>query len=264
MLTTLIPVLLIIVVASVLIHTLIRMFNGRLQLPPIFPNNKKAKALLLIAFSILIIAAPFVYIFYDSNRMDHDLAEDIESGAIKLYRVDAIADTHEVDIPGGITSVIYKNLKIRPVDDTFGLTTYQIETTQFEDISQITKPSVGFIRMHEALGTSATYEANLRRERRDYKKTETPHGTAFTYEELTSSGKTDSYLDNDPETGRFIYTLFIKNSDYQLLISTTYQGQKDLSVRWSPLIDREYALKLSELIINNLQIPDTLELGIVN
>lgn len=261
MLTILIPILLIIVVAGVLIHTLIRMFNGQLQLPLIFPNNKKARALLLIAFAILVTATPFVYIFYDSYRMDHDLAEDIKSGSIKLYRVEAINDTHEVDIPGGITSVIYKNLKIRPVDDTFGLTTYQIETTEFENVTQITKPSVGFIRIHKALGNSATHEANLKKERQDYKKTETPYGTAFTYEELTSSGKTNSYLDNDPETGRFIYALFVKNSDYQLLISTTYQGQKDLSVRWSPLIDREYALKLSELIINNLQIPDTLELG---
>lgn len=262
MLTILIPVLLIIVVAVVLIYTLIRMLNGQVQLPLIFSNNKKAKALLLIIFAVFITGAPFAYIFYDSSRMNNNLAEDIKSGAITLYRVDAVTDTHEVDIPGGITSVIYKNLKIVPGEkDTFGLTTHQIVTTQFENIAQITKPSVGFIRTHKALGNSATYEANLKKERRVYNKTETPYGTAFTYEELTSSGKTNSYLDNDPETGRFIYTLFIKNSDYQLLISTTYQGQKDLSVRWSPLIDREYALKLSELIINNLQIPDTLEFG---
>ncbi len=254
--------LLIIVVGVLLIYTLIRMLNGKLQLPLIFPNNKKVKALLLISFAILVTAAPFVYIFHDSSRMDNNLAEDIKSGAVKLYRVDAIADTHEVDIPGGITSVIYKNLKIVPgEEDAFGLTTHQIVSTQFENIAQITKPSVGFIRIHKALGNSTVYEANLKKERRDYNKTETPYGTAFAYEELTSSGKTNSYLDNDPETGRFMYTLFINNSDYQLLISTTYQGQKDLSVRWSPLIDREYALKLSELIINNLQIPDTLELG---
>ena len=155
-----------------------------------------------------------------------------------------------------------KNLKIKSGDkDAFSLTTHQIETTEFENITQITKPSVGFIRINKALGNSAVYEASLKKERKEYKKTETPYGTAFAYEELTSSGKTSSYADNDPETGRFLFTLFIKNSDYQLLISTTYQGQKDLSVRWSPLIDREYALKLSELIINNLQISDTLVLG---
>lgn len=262
MLTILIPILLIIVVAVVVIYTLIRMLNGQLQLPLIFPNNKRAKALLLITFAILVTAAPFAYIFYDSSRMDNSLEEDIKSGAIKLYSVAATTDTNKVDIPGGITTAIYKNLKIVPDEkDTFGLTTHQIVTTQFENIAQITKPSVGFIRIHKALGNSAVYEANLKKERKEYKKTETQYGTSFSYEELTSSGKTNNYADNDPETGRFIFTLFIKNSDFQLLISTAYQGQKDLSVRWSPLIDREYALKLSELIINNLQIPDTLELG---
>lgn len=262
MLTILIPILLIIVVAVVLIYTLIRMLHGQLPLPLIFPNNKKARVLLLIAFVILITAAPFVYIFYDSYRMNHNLEADIKSGVITLYRVSTTTDTHHVTVPGGIATMIYKNLKILPGEkDVFGFTTHQIVSTQFEHITQITKPSVGYIRLHQAFGNSAMYEAKLKKERKDYKKTETPFGIAFTYEELTSSGKTNSYLDNDSETGRFLFILFIKNSDYQLLISTTYRGQNDLRVRWSPLIDREYALQLSELIINNLQIPDPLEPG---
>lgn len=213
------------------------------------------KKLLIVSalFPIVLMAATFVFLFSFSSAAQKRLAEEVRSGVLTIHKVSE-ANTSETKTESfkdaaGTTylsfDVFSDNLFAEQKDADI-----TIRTKEFEGLNQMKQDSVGFVRFlrHGSILPDANeHEARLKKEGEKYTRTETALGTVFEIDER------DTY----PNSGRYLYKLYFKDSDYSMLISVSYNSEEDLRVRYSPVVSREYAKKLYDLITSTVKVDPT-------
>lgn len=204
-------------------------------------------------FPLVVLVSFFVFLSSFSSNARNKLADDIKTGALIVYKVDGTGTSRtqtetfkdNTGIPYLSFNIFADNLYTEQKDADI-----IIRTKEFEGNSQIKRDSVGFVwflRHGNLLLDAQGREAKLKEKGAKYTKTETAIGTVFETEEK------DTY----PNSGRFLYQIYFANNDYAMLISVSYNSEEDLRVRYSPVVSREYAKKLYDLITSTVKVDPT-------
>ena len=201
-------------------------------------------------FPIILLASTFIFLGSFSSSARNKLADDIKTGALTVYKVDDTDTSHTQtetfkDASGApyLSFNIFANKLYAEQKDA----DINIRTNEFQGNSQIKQNSIGFVRFlrHGSVLPDANgQEAYLKKKGTPYTRTETSLGTVF------ESQEKDTY----PNSGRFLYEIYFANSDYSMLISVSYNSEEDLRVRYSPVVSREYAQKLYDLIKSTVKV----------
>ena len=213
------------------------------------PRRKTFFFVSVFAPLVLFVGILGIMWLYTSNAKN-ELAKDIESGEVIVYRVDESnkENTQQIvraDASGApylSFSIFSENLYAEEEEGRAGI---NIRTREFEGVPTIKRDSVAFVRFVRygaVLGTADMREERFKDERIEYVRTETALGTAFEVEEKESAA------------GRFLYQLYLKDIDYYLLVSASYLEEDSLQVKYAPVVSREYAKALYDLILSSLQV----------
>ncbi len=213
-------------------------------------GGRKTAFIISALFPLVLIVLAFTYMSLFSINTRNELANDIQSGAITVYRVDDTKTSRTQTVAlGGNSGAPYLSF------DIFADNLYteesgadiKIRTREFEGVSQIKRDSVGFVRFLRyggLLSDANGRESILKKERTKYTRSETALGTVFEVEEKYPY----------PNSGRFLYSIYFSNSDYSMLISVSFDSEEGPGVRYSPVVSREYAQKLYNLITSTVKV----------
>ncbi len=216
-------------------------------------GGRKTVFIISALVPLVLIVLAFTSMSLFSSNARNELANDIQSGAITVYRVDDTKTSRTQTVAlGGNSGAPYL------LFDIFADNLYteesgadiKIRTREFEGVSQIKRDSVGFVRFLRhggSLSDANGQESILKKERTKYTRLETALGTVFEVEEKYPN----------PNSGRFLYRIYFAASDYSMLISVSYNSEEDLSVRSYPVVSREYAQKLYNLITSTVKVDPT-------
>src|SRR3989344_6024149 len=190
-------------------------------------RGRKAAFIMSALVPVVLITRALTSMGLFSSNSRKELANDIQSGALTVYRVDDTATSRTQTVAlKDTTGAQYLSFNIF-ADNLYSEESgadINIRTREFADISSIKRDSVGFVRFLRQGGLSSDadgWERNLKKEGTKYTRLETALGTVFEVEEK------DTY----PNSGRFLYKIYFANSDYSMLMSTSYNSEEDLRVR---------------------------------
>lgn len=215
-------------------------------------NKKQKRWFLFFGLSpILLIIIGVLLMILSSNQSKKDLQADIESGAIKVYTVSSPIEPSNTQ---QITMVATSSAPVLVQFDIFAENLYaelsefgdlKILTNEFDDVEQIRENNIAFINLTPRVFTSEQgYESYLKKEHGDFKKLQTAIGTLYEYEDKNSISK----------SGRFMWDMRLANRDDDLLISVSYRSEDDNAIKRAPVISRDYAKSLYDLVTSTLNL----------
>ncbi len=240
--------LLIIVISGVICLIIFARAHGNIK-----NLNKKQKRWFLFfgLFPVLLIVIFFSLIVLSNSQSKKELRADIESGELKVYTVSPIIDLSKIR---KITVIATSSTPVALTFDIFDENLYtergdfvdvRILTNEFDGVDQITKNDLAFIKfVPKIFKSESDYERYLQNEYNEFKKKETAIGTIYEYEDknqLTGSG-------------RFMFGLNFSNRNDSLLISVSYRSIDDQAIKRSPVISREYAKSLYDLMTSSIEL----------
>jgi len=213
-------------------------------------GRRKAAFIISGLAPVVLIVLVFTSVSLFNSNARSELANDIQSGALTVYQVDDAATSRTQTVAlKDTTGTQYLSFNIF-ADNLYteeNGADINIRTREFADVSSIKRDSVGFVRFLRQGGLSSDadgWEGNLKKEGTKYTRSETSLGTVFEVEEK------DTY----PNSGRFLYKIYFANSDYSMLMSVSFNSEEDLRVRYSPIVSREYAQKLYNLMTSSVKV----------
>jgi len=215
--------------------------------------DKKQKRWFLFfgLFPVLLIVIFFSLIVLSTSQSKKELRADIESGELIVYTVSPIKDpskTREINVSATSSTpvalkfdIFDENLYIER--DKYG--TVKVLTKEFEEFKHITKNGLASVFFSERVDIKeSVYERHLKDEYGEFKKQVTAIGTLYEYEDINS-------ID---ESGSFVWIMKFANRDDNLLIRVDYRSINDQSIKRSPVISREYAKSLYDLMTSSIEL----------
>ena len=209
---------------------------------------------------LLIVVLGVGYLNVHAGHARKELARDVQSGTLAVHRVDETAtarsQTMVVRDKAGTPYLSFDLFADHLYGDVKGAD-INIRTQQFAGLAQIKQDAVGFIRFLRRGNVSADaegWEERLKKKGVRYTRSQSALGTVFEMEEK------DTY----PGSGRFFYKIYFANSDYQMLISVSFNTEEDLRVRYSPVVSRVFAYKLYRLMTSTVRVDPSKLHGVYN